>query len=143
MQIFLDTNVLLDVYLRRAGAGASARVIAACGQPWNQGWVAVHTLSNAFYVIEHQQSRTEAWDFIGDLLAWVSVAPVATEAARRTRRMGMKDFEDALQIVAAEGCGAGVIVTRNVRDFRGKTDLPIVLPEDFVDHLADEEPVVR
>ena len=28
-----------------------------------------------------------------------------------------KDFEDALQVAAAEACGADVIATRNVRDY--------------------------
>ena len=141
MRIFLDTNVLLDVYLKRAGAPGSARVIAACGEAWNQGFVAVHTLSKDFYLIERQQTRTEAWEFIRDVLAWAAVAEIATPAAARTQQMGMNDFEDALQIVAAEGCGADVIVTRNIRDFLGKTTLRVVLPEDFVDQPpADFEP---
>ncbi len=64
MRIFLDTNVLLDVFLKRAGEPDSSRVIAACGQPWNEGFLAVHTLSNAFYIIESQQTgRTHGPSF--------------------------------------------------------------------------------
>ena len=133
MRVFLDTNVLLDVYLKRAGEPGSARVIAACGEPWNQGFVAVHTLSNAFYLIERQRTRAEAWEFIRDVLAWATVAEIGTQDAVRTQQMRMGDFEDALQITAAEGCAAEVIVTRNIRDFHGKTALRVVLPEDFVD----------
>lgn len=133
MRVFLDTNVLLDVYLKRAGEPGSARVIAACGEPWNQGFVAVHTLSNAFYLIERQRTRAEAWEFIRDVLAWAAVSEIGTADAARTQQMGMGDFEDALQIVAAEGCGAEVIVTRNIVDFLGKTPLRVVLPEDFTD----------
>ena len=133
MRVFLDTNVLLDVFLKRAGESASARVIASCGEPWNQGFVALHTLSNAFYLIEKQRTREEAWEFIRDVLAWAAVAEIATTDAARTQQMGMDDFEDALQIAAAERCGADVIVTRNTRDFAGKTAVPVVLPEDFAD----------
>jgi len=133
MRIFLDTNVRLDVYLKRAGEPGSARVIAACGEPGNQGFVAVHTLANAFYLIERQRTRAEAWEFIRDVLAWAVVAEIGTVDADRTQQMGMNDFEDALQIVAAEGCAAEVIVTRNTRDFVGKTAVRVVLPEDFVD----------
>lgn len=111
----------------------SARVIAACGEPWNQGFVAVHTLANAFYLIERQRTRAEAWEFIRDVLAWATVAEIGTADAVRTQQMGMSDFEDALQFVAAEGCGAEVIVTGNIRDFRRKPVLRVVLPEDFVD----------
>lgn len=133
MRIFLDTNVLLDVYLKRDGAGASGKVISACGEPWNEGLVAMHTLSNAFYIIEHQQTRADAWDFIRDVLAWAVVAGVSTDGARRTMNLQMKDFEDALQVVAAESSGAEVIVTRNLKDFTGKTAIPIMLPENFQD----------
>ena len=142
MRIFLDTNVLLDVFLKRAGEPASARVIAACGEEWYQGFVAVHTLSNAFYLIEKQRTRREAWECIRDVLAWASVAEIATGDATRTQQMGMDDFEDALQIVAAERCGADVIVTRNITDFAGKTALRVVLPEDFLAHPSASAPGV-
>ncbi len=131
MRIFLDTNVLLDVFLSRPGAPASAAVIKACGEPQNEGFLAVHTLSNAFYLIEKQRSRGEAWEFIRDVLSWAAVAEISTADARRTQAMGMSDFEDALQIAAAEGCNADVIVTRNVRDFEGRTSVRVVLPDDF------------
>ena len=133
MRVFLDTNVLLDVYLKRAGEPACARVIAACGEQWNQGFVAVHTLSNAFYLIEKQRTKREAWEFIRDVLAWASVTEITKSDAARTQQMGMDDFEDALQIVAAEGCRADVIVTRNITDFAGKTAVRVVVPENFVD----------
>lgn len=140
MRIFLDTNVLQYVFLKRAGEPDSSRVIAACGQPWNEGFLAVHTLSNAFYIIENQQTRQDAWDFIRDVLAWASVAEVTTTGVQRTREMNIKDFEDALQIVSAENCGADVIVTRNTRDFTGKTTIPVVLPEDFLDRPPGVQP---
>ncbi len=131
MRVFLDTNVLLDVYLKHSGVQASAGVVLACGVAGNQGFVAVHTLSNAFYLIEKQRTRAEAWEFIHDVLGWALVAEVSTVDAMRTQRMGMEDFEDALQIAAAERCEADVIVTRNVKDFVGKTLVRVVLPEDF------------
>ncbi len=142
MRIFLDTNVLLDVYLKRAGEPGSARVISACGEPWNQGFVAIHTLSNAFYLIERQRTRAEAWEFIRDVLAWALVAELRTADAARTQEMGMSDFEDALQIASADSCGAEVIVTRNIGDFLGKTTVRVVLPEDFVDQPPEDERAV-
>ena len=95
--------------------------------------MAVHTLSTAFYLIEKQRTRREAWEFIRDVLAWASVTEITKTDVTRTQQMGMDDFEDALQIVAAEGCRAEVIVTRNITDFAGKTAVRVVLPEDFVD----------
>lgn len=133
MHIFLDTNILLDVYLARPGARDSRRAMVACFQSWNEGFVAVHTLSNAFYIINRLRSRGEAWSFIRGILTWASVAGVSIPEVHKTQRMGMNDFEDALQIAAAEACGADVIITRNVKDFAGKTSIPVMLPGDFVD----------
>ena len=132
MRVFLDTNVFLDVFLKRVGEPASASVISACGEEENQGFVAVHTLSNAFYLIEKQRTRAEAWEAIRDVLKWACVAELATGDVMRTQRMEMSDFEDALQIAAAERCAADVIVTRNGKDFVGKTAVSVVTPEVFV-----------
>ena len=68
MRVFLDTNVLLDVYLNRAGEPGSARVIAACGEPWNQGFVRVshywdgksETVNGFAPVLE--LGKSPAWD---------------------------------------------------------------------------------
>lgn len=134
MRIFLDTNILLDVYLNRPGMAESARVLSACAESWNEGLVSVHTLSNAFYIIERQLDHHRAWEFIRDILAWVEVADIPTTEAKRTQHMGMRDFEDALQIAAAEYCRADVIVTRNLKDFLGNTSILVVLPENFTDN---------
>ena len=66
------------------------------------------------------------------------MAPVSTADAQRTMQLNMKDFEDALQAVAAESCAADMIVTRNIKDFTGKTGIRIVRPEDFSDQPPDD-----
>ena len=40
----------------------------------------------------------------------------------------MTDFEDAMQVAAARACGAGHIVTRNVRDYE-RSPIPAVSPQ--------------
>ncbi len=41
------------------------------------------------------------------------------------------DFEDALQAVSAEACGADWLVTRNVADF-SQSRVPALTPKDFL-----------
>jgi hypothetical protein len=43
----------------------------------------------------------------------------------------MAVFEDALQVSAAQACGADYIITRNGRDFV-KSPLPALSPEEFL-----------
>ena len=139
MRIFVDTNVLLDVYLDRPGAVESEGGIRACAEQGNKGFIAIHTLSNAFYVITKKRGSHAAWEFIGDVLRWASVPVIDTTAAEQTRHMEMEDFEDALQIVSAEACGADLIVTRDLSGFQSKTTLPILSPQDFMRQRADAD----
>lgn len=131
MRVFLDTNVLLDVFLKRVGAPASAAAITACGEAGNQAFVAVHTLSNAFYLIEKQRSRADAWDAIRDMLAWADVARTSKADALWAVQSGMNDFEDALQLSAAISCAADVVITRNTTDFKSSA-IVVMTPEDFL-----------
>jgi hypothetical protein len=46
----------------------------------------------------------------------------------------MKAFEDAMQVVAAEACGADVIATRNIRDY-ARSPLRAATPKALVSGL--------
>ena len=132
MRVFFDTNVLLDGYFQRAGAQASEQAVKHCNGGIHQGWVAWHTLSNAFYLVRgHSKSAPTALQFISDLLAWVDVAEISRADALAAVASGMPDFEDALQAAAAIACGADVILTRNTADFKAST-VPVMTPEEFL-----------
>jgi hypothetical protein len=64
-------------------------------------------------------------------LAWVRIADAADGNARAARQLGFGDFEDALQAVSAEVCGADCIVTRNKGDF-AKSKVTALTPTEFV-----------
>jgi predicted nucleic acid-binding protein len=130
MRLLIDTNVLLDVVFDREGAAASAAVIERC-RGEHEGWIAWHTLSTLAYVLGRQIGPEEVREAIGDLLTWAQIAPTRTEHARSAVAQPLRDFEDAMQIAAAEACDADCIVTRNVRDFRGGS-IDVITPEGLV-----------
>jgi predicted nucleic acid-binding protein len=132
MRLFFDANVLLDGYCQRQGAGASEQCILLCDGGKFEGWVAWHTLSNAFYLVRgHSKSSATALQFISDLLSWADVAMTDKSSATAAVLSGMADFEDALQVAAAVACGADVILTRNLSDFRSSPVLAMT-PESFL-----------
>jgi len=59
------------------------------------------------------------------------VSPTDTDAFRYAATLPMKDFEDAMQVAAARACGAEVIATRNVKDFR-RSPIPAKTPDEVV-----------
>lgn len=132
MRLFLDTNVLLDGYFQRAGAAASDAVLTRCDGVTHTGWMAWHTLSNAFYLVRgHSKSPATALQFVTELLAWAEVAQTSKPDALWATQSGINDFEDALQLAAANSCGADVVITRNPGDFKASV-IPVMTPEAFL-----------
>ncbi|MBI3981713.1 MAG: PIN domain-containing protein [Gemmatimonadetes bacterium] len=118
MIILLDTDVLIDVALDRAPhAAAAAQLLDRLQQRPGSGFVAWHTVANFYYLVRPTRGGGDARAFIAELIRFVEVSPTTTDSLRRAARLEMKDFEDAMQVAAAEACGAEVIATRNVRDY--------------------------
>lgn len=119
MRTLIDANILLDVALGRTDLQeASGQAMAVCGAREHEAYVAWHTLSNVYYILRSQAGHDLALEFLEDLLQWVRVASVGHSDALRAFEYDMRDFEDRLQLAAAEACSADVILTRNVGDFR-------------------------
>ncbi len=130
MRVLLDTDVLLDVALKREAFLPSSQNVLrwAEGHPGQAG-VAWHTLSNIAYLTVSPR------EFIRDLLKFVEVSEVGTKEARQAVDLPMNDLEDALQAAAALAFGASFVVTRNVRDYR-KSPVPALSPADFLARLG-------
>ena len=130
MRLLIDINVLLDVALSRPGAPASARVVSLCGRQ-HEAWLAWHSVATLAYLIERQQTAISGRNFIRGLLGWADVAPPSRADAIAALDLPVADFDDALQVAAAMACGAQVIVTRNIRDFKAS---PVMArtPEAFL-----------
>jgi predicted nucleic acid-binding protein len=132
MRLFLDTNILLDVFLHRIHEISSKEIVLSCITGENDGWIAWHTLTNGYYVVyNHTKSRDEADLFLSSLLDWVEVAQTSTEIARQGLSFAITDREDAFQIAAALSCNADIIITRNKKDFTEST-ITVMTPEEFL-----------
>jgi hypothetical protein len=70
-----------------------------------------------------------------DVLRFVEAAPATTEGLRKATRLEMRDFADAMRVVAAEACGADVIATRNVRDYT-RSQVRAATPKTLLGELA-------
>ena len=128
--------MLIDVALDRAPhADAAARLLDVLeGRPGSV-FVAWHTVANLYYLVAPTRGGRPTRDFVLDLLRFVEAAPATTEGLRKATRLEMRDFEDAMQVVAAEACGADVIATRNVRDY-ARSPLRAATPRTLLGELA-------
>lgn len=132
MRPLLDTNVLVDVVLRRPGLHeASGATVAWCLNNPGSGLLAVHSLATFSYLVGRAASPAKAREFIADLIEGTDIARLDNTEVKRALTLPMADFEDALIAAAAASAGATHIVTRNLADFR-KSPVRAVTPEEFM-----------
>jgi predicted nucleic acid-binding protein len=133
MKILIDTNILLDVALKRPEFFADSSVVLDWAElnP-KQASVAWHSISNLAYIV-----KQDARSFIADLLTFIEVAAGDTSTVRQALAMPTKDLEDALQASAAIAFGADIIVTRDVTDFK-KLPIKAMTPSEFASAYMPE-----
>ena len=133
MVVLIDTNVLLDFLLGREPYFSNAdRIIKLCAEQKIQGFMAVHSISNMFYILRKDMSaetRREVLLNLCDILAIEAIDSVKVIAA--LKNSAFMDLEDCLQSDCAGKIKADYIVTRNTKDFE-ISEVPAVLPEDFL-----------
>jgi len=133
--ILIDTDVLVDVALdQQPFAEDSARVLDLVELGYERACIAWHSISSLYYLVSSRHKGFSILDFIVDLIQIVEVAKTDTEGVRYAASLPMSDFEDALQVAAARACGATLIVTRNLKDYK-KSPIPAISPADAVSNL--------
>lgn len=134
--ILLDTDVIIDVALDRAPyAGPAADLLTYLERRPRMAFLAWHSLSNFYYLVATSRGRDDAREFLLDLTRFVAVAPTSTDAFRFACSLPLADFEDSLQVAAANACGAVRIATRNVRHYRS-SPIPARAPADLLEELS-------
>jgi predicted nucleic acid-binding protein len=117
--VLIGADILIDVALDRAPrAAAAAELLDAAERRVITAFVAWHSIANFHYLLKPNRGRARSKKFILELLKFVEVAETSTQGVRYAASLPMRDFEDAMQSVAALACGAAVIATSNVRDYR-------------------------
>lgn len=132
MNVFLDTNVLLDVLARREPFYAdSAQVwtLAETGQI--VGFASTLSLPNLFYLVRRTKGQKAARNAISILRDIFSLVPLDVQITNQAIDADLKDFEDAIQFFSAIRAGAAALITRNPKDFPGG-DVAIQTPAEFL-----------
>lgn len=133
--MLLDTDVLIDVALdRRPHSDLASEILDRLEHGYRKAFVAWHSVSNFYYLVAPSRGEGTARDFILELTRFVKVAETGTDAIRYAAALPMADFEAAMQVAAADACGARHIVTRNMKHFR-RSPVPAISPEDALGKL--------
>lgn len=131
MKVFLDTNVVFDLFLGRLPFLQDASVIWAAHRRGEHEMCASGiTLVNLAYTGRKAIGEQAARQAITRFLTTAQVTPVDDVVIRAAHASGIADFEDAVQYASAVAANADVIVTRDPAGFAAGT-LPVLTPADF------------
>jgi predicted nucleic acid-binding protein len=135
MRILLDTDVVLDLLLKREPYDKEAEKLFLLGAD-NSVELYVNSITpiNVFYIGRKLKGREAASDAVQRLLALVQVAVVDSFVLSDAFSFGLTDFEDAVQCSAAISEGLDAVVTRNLEDYTG-APIQVLAPGELLDSL--------
>lgn len=118
-RVFIDTDVLLDVLLKREPHwDCSRRVLALCETGKLEGTTSALILANVNYILARTKDPKTARAAVGTLREILTVLPLTNRELGQALASEFSDLEDGMQYFVAVNQGVGTFITRNVRDFR-------------------------
>ena len=132
MNVFFDTNVILDVLLEREPFLTHSR------RAWHltehgeiRGIVSALTFANAHYIVRGLRGEEIATAGMRLMRNIVEVVPLDAQILNQAIDAGFKDFEDAIQYFSAQRANADFLLTRDADHFP-RTGLKVMTPSDFL-----------
>ena len=136
MNIFLDTNIILD-YLdikRQILFPDSVKIFQLLENEDVNLFASALTFSNVAYILR-KLDYVDLMQTFADLREIIDVLPTDKDVLDAAIGSSFTDFEDAMQYYTAVYGNADVVISRNVDDFI-QTSVPVMTPSAF---LSDKD----
>jgi predicted nucleic acid-binding protein len=135
MKVLIDTNVILDVLMKREPhLEGSVVFLKLCGTQIT-GLVTTNQTTDIFYILKRGGlTSTDAKSLIRRLIENVKTVDVVSADVVPALDCEIDDYEDALISFTAKRQKANYIVTRNEIDFTN-SPVPAISPDEFLNRF--------
>ncbi|UJP65950.1 type II toxin-antitoxin system VapC family toxin [Mongoliitalea daihaiensis] len=131
-KLFLDTNVVIDLLGEREPFYESIAQIATLSDKEELCIVvSALTYSTVFYILSRFEGSEIVKEKIRKFKVISETSDLTNQVIDKALTSNFRDFEDALQYFCALNSGAGVIITRNGKDFKD-SELPVMSPDEYL-----------
>lgn len=127
MKIFLDTNIFLDLILKRDSQEA-LKILNATQKGLFRGYILDITLLNIDYVAKKQTKDIR--DFLNLINDTFTIIGATNKSIKQALNIANKDFEDNLQYISAKISSCDMIIS-NDKNFYSK-DIEVLFSKEFV-----------
>ena len=135
MKVLVDTNVALDILLRRQDYPNAKVIYLLAESSQIDCYISASAITDIFYITRKDLDKKTAKESVKSLLQTFKPATVTDSHIYHALDLDWDDFEDSVQYVVGKGFSADYIVTRNIADFTLGT-IPAVTPEQFIKIIA-------
>ena len=134
--IFLDTNILVDIVANRFPFSKNAiSIFDYCQRRKITMYSSSHSIATMHYIAKRMVDEKELRSIIADLLDTISIIAVTESILKKSLKSSHKDFEDAIQITAAQSINKmDCIITRDLKDFKF-SELKVFTPDEFLNTI--------
>lgn len=134
-QLFLDTNIVLDVLARREPFYTpAARLLTIADRKKIKLFTSSLSIATSFYILSKQIGNEKAKETLRKFKILFSVLSVNEKIIDLALNSDFKDFEDAIQYHCAFENNINIIITRNIKDFK-KAQTSIMTADEFLQTL--------
>ena len=133
MNIFIDTNVIIDLLAKREPFYLESLQIFSLADS-NQIQLTISSLSlvNTHYILNDVMKIRDALSIIGKFKVLVKSYSLNDKVIDLALNdLNFKEFEDGIQYYTALESQANSIITRNLKDFKHAT-IPVLSPREFL-----------
>ncbi len=142
MNLFVDTNIIIDYLDERPGFAGSARKLMLLGflREFDL-WMSSSQVIDMFYILTnggHPSKAEEAKASIREVRKFVRVCSLGEADIDAALDSTWSDFEDACVYQCARKIRADAIITRNKKDFE-KSSIKVFDCEEWFSYLAQSK----
>jgi predicted nucleic acid-binding protein len=132
IRLLIDLNVLLDVLQKREPFfAASSQVLSLVEVGKIEGHISAHSVTTLMYLLSKDKSPELARVVLTSLLQFLKVVKVDQSTIEQALNLTYKDYEDAVQMIAALQSGQDFLITRNPRDYP-HSPVPVLQPMELL-----------
>lgn len=132
IKAFVDTNILIDLIAdRRPFSRFAIDIFQKAEKEQLELFASSHSVATTHYVLKKYLEEKELRLVISEMLELLTVIPVDQSVLKKALKSTLKDFEDAVQLMAAQSVHSiSHLVTRNIKDYKG-APIEVLAPDVF------------
>lgn len=136
MKFYLDTNVIVDLLLRREPHfQTTISLFDLCSDNKISFFTSSHCVATAHYLCKKAIKENILRNLLEEILDIITIIPVDEEILKKSLKSPHKDFEDAIQILCAHTVkNLDGIITRNLKDF-SKSEVAVFSPDEALNYI--------